>query len=883
MADLSALPENTIRSLEQALTAFGVQGITVDGDASDLTEQHAADLLSKLSEALGADGVSFGSGQEVTLEDFTDPTKRAEIMQRVQTAVEGFKSSPHLGLFNEILKGDQIDYAVIREKLDGMGLADQADTIVGLVQTQLNFMAPADAVKMLSQMVGRNPEVQKLKELLGPEVLDNVSSTAALLENSDDWFAVISTMMGDSVAAPAVTAPAGSGTTPAPAPVTTPAPAVEAAVPAKPTAEQVRQASLTVEQGLRLLIPAVQRELHSKREEVQGIIDSIDGRKSVSNIATMGVKRNELFKELERVEPDSERHTELMGQINALTRAMSDGDNSIGNFFDDFVLGTIDTDLGSRIVSTGKDWAKGAVLSNMVGIHDVPQPGDLTDGVLDMQDQAALQGVLHLMAKNYGIHLDDTWDYRPELGKELLEEFEKELNADPNALIEKFVHDPVFVKMIDHLDVEQTKVLILSQVKGIIGALDTLHAADALIDHKLYFSNTVKIPDVTRGIFQELLEAKSPQELALYNGLISQFTEGITLRDVVGGGSDLLHDMREIDPAKTVADNFAVFYQEAFDALGATGAQDFDGKFDHAALLDHIDMLPFGSMERKEAFSQAVDQAFDEVALQEARIRREAAQSNASEADIVLQLSAVFGGSLAESMEKINADPKMGSDYVFQYDRPVVMDPRLEGAVLVAENGVELSAQEVFDAYKVKNNFFRSYDNPEVPLSGVFHEPIYFRGEDGDVYIAMMDLESHVFQVQPLNLLALEEALDNREGRLIDNYDALAEISPGFALAYQRDPDGIWSVSTSKGVDAFVDAVRSNLRDVTSMDREYVAPETVKPEGLGDRFTGAADPAVKPEDDLAAAKEEILTPPVVEGAGKDPVVGPGLGQNSGVR
>lgn len=889
MADLSALPTDTIKSLEQALTAFGVEGITVDGDASDLGEAQVVELLDKLSRALGDDGISFGGGDSVTLEDFRDPVKRAEILARVQTSVEGFRDSPHMKLFGEILKGkDGASSELIAKHVSDMGITGPIAAAIPAMA--IGFLHSAEtpiaaASQLLAMATGQSDDLQKIQEILGPNVLGHIDQTIALLENSNDWFEVVSAIGGASAdVAPPPSEPVVV------APVVVPEEEVSP-LPSEPVVvaplDPIATAIANVEFGLKILVPVVQAELDKKRGEAQALINQIDGQVSTEEFDRLYRERQALIERLEEMPEEKvlERAT-MSGKIQILTGQMSGGDSNIAQFIDNFLLTTVDSDLGRRMVETGRNWAGNAVRSRLVGIHDIPEPGAIGDGVLDMHDQAALQGTLFLLATNFNLRVDDKWRYRPELGKLLIEKLDKSSFEDQEMLVLGFMeqaNDAADLAAYETMDTAQKTVFLkqkMAENKGqitlFITSLDTLYAAGLLVDKQLYSSRPLEIAPFVQNIFHEYIKTGNDQisaaHVGLLNGLVNEFTEGIGLQDAVGKGFGLPSGM------KAIAGNMTQLFQDAFDDVGATSVADFESKLDKDHMLSMIETLPFGSVDRREAFKGAVNKAFDAA--------RQAEAANEDDAvNIAVLVSAAFGQSLEGSMSAINADPKMHSEYLFSSDRPVLMHPDLADKSFEIEDGSSMDAQSVFDVYKRINNGFESRDVPGAPLEEIDHKPLYFKDENGEIYIAMIDAQSYVLDIQPLNIDVLEQAIKDGVG-----YDGLVEISPGYGLAFQDMGDNPpWNIGTSMGPGDFVENVRMSTWRLADFRAPVSAAPAVVPEsrsGVGGEFENAVTPEVQGDagsgvDDFRANGNDILAPAVPDVATGEPA--PVVRQNPGGR
>lgn len=903
MADLSALPTNTVKTFEQLAQFLGAEGITVDGDASEIGEAQVVDVLDKFSRALG--------GEAVTVADFTDPEKQAAIVERVKTSVEEFRDSPQMKLFGEVLKGkDVANPELIAKHVQDMGLTGATAAVVPTLAMGLLQSMPspaAAAAQLLSMAEEESPELQKIKEILGPDVLGKVDQTIAFLQSSDDWFEVVRAVgdavvvavpdaatgvAADDIAVAPVAEPVVSDATPDDGHVS------DLVTPAGPASTDTNAAAIfNVETRLFALVPVIQGELDKQRGKAAALIDEIDGKVSPERLEEIIEERRGLQTQmdaLDSVDPLSpeqfSKRVDLSARYNVLTAEMSGGDSNIAQFIDNFLLGTIESDLGHRIVEMGKGWAKGAIHSNFVGIYDIPPMGPI-DGVLDMHDQAALQGTLFLLSKNFNIRLEDTWRYRPELGKILTDKLEKASFEDQEKLVLGFMKgDATGLAAYEEMSKEE-KVAFLKQkmveykdeITEFISSLDTLHAAGLLVDKQLYSLKPLAVAPVVQDIFRDYIgtgdEQISAEHAGFLNGLVNEFTEGIGLKDAVGKGFSLPGGM------KAFAGDMTEFYREAFDDAGATSAAGFESTLDKDHMLAMIETMPFGSVERREAFKAAVNKAFDAA-------RQAEAANNDDAANIAVLTSAAFGQSLATSMAEINADPKMHSNYLFSSDRPVLMHPDLDDKVFEIEDGSSMSSKDVFAIYKRVNNDFESRDEPGKPLEEIDHQPLYFKDEAGNVYIAMIDAQSYVLDIQPLNIDALDQAIKDGVG-----YDGLVEISPGFGLAFQDMGDNPrWNVGTSMNEGDFVENVRRSTWKLGAFRASApVAPtdeaNNVPEEGVTRDFGVAAEAAeaearrdaVNTIDEFQATREQILTPVVSDAAAGAEGLTPGAQPNAGGR
>ncbi|HAT85640.1 MAG TPA: hypothetical protein DCS30_06660 [Rhizobiales bacterium] len=151
----------------------------------------------------------------------------------------------------------------------------------------------------------------------------------------------------------------------------------------------------------------------------------------------------------------------------------------------------------------------------------------------------------------------------------------------------------------------------------------------------------------------------------------------------------------------------------------------------------------------------------------------------------------------------------------------VHIHPNLKGKTYISREGFVVTSSDVFKAYKHKNNNFKTYPGNRL-LEREDHSPIYFRDRNGKTYIALIDLPTLIFQIEPLNLPALQKLLDTQTKKtpFEQRHAALKAISPGFGLAFQRGDWGKWSAKTSMGVWDFPRAVEGRLHLLNYMVNE---------------------------------------------------------------
>jgi len=203
LPELSEISENSIRSLEQAMRAFGVDGVTVDGNSEDITPARLVPFLNKLSMALGSTGTDFGQGREFTSADFYDPEILEHRINEISTAVEGFQNSPHLALVREIY-ADSPDYSAIEAHLTEMDIDDPAGKTQmirkGMVvgpETLLHDGIPFVSEGIIPTAEAQDPNFAKLREILGDQAIDNIEQTIAVMDASDEWMDVVDALQPD--------------------------------------------------------------------------------------------------------------------------------------------------------------------------------------------------------------------------------------------------------------------------------------------------------------------------------------------------------------------------------------------------------------------------------------------------------------------------------------------------------------------------------------------------------------------------------------------------------------------------------------------------------------------------------------------------------------
>lgn len=857
MVALPTISQDLQDQLKGVMQHFGVE--------DDLTAENAVALLSKISVALGPDGVSFGQGQPIDLDDFMDPAKRAEIMQNVEQSVTGFQESPYAKFVNEALKGaSALDRGYLSEQLTEMGIP-RPGMIALTLQGMLRGQDPNAVVPQLWGMVeGAVPELVPLRENLGQAAIANLGGTIDILTQSDDWFEVIEAV-GVALPAGATPAPATPAVTPTPSsgidPVGRADAAARAAMDDRYAQQQAADAASAAAQAVidqhiaqnqavaptsatstpAPLNPAAQAAIDQHIAQNQAVAAT----PPTPPPATLSEVQDAVFQvevALKLLSPVVQRGLDEQ-------RAYNEGLIGDGSAFKDFVnaykLGSFPGSGTDDFIDSGYQGLRDAVTAPMLKYFDVPEQGVMGDGILDMNDQAALQGVLYLFSAHLGIFGDDNWKYSPELGQRILQGIDK-ANFDTvestylsmldleteEGLAEKAEYDALDDKGKQEF-LKEKRSEIRDQIVALIGALDVLDGAGVLVDQRLYTDTHYAVPEEAQEIFQEYISAATSDnplgaaQIGFLNGLVHQSTGGLSLRDSVGGDFALPNDLRNFDPTQSVAENLTAFYVDGFNAVGATSAEDFENKINASELVDMIETLPFGTDERRAAFDAAMIAAFAAA--------KKADQDNADpNADITAILGTAFAESMQTSMEQINADPTMGADYLYIHARPIQIDPRMDE---MSYGG--FSVNEAFAEYNKQNqNAFEFEQN----------EALFIKGDDGRTYIGSVDLESRLFQVKDLNLEALTASIEagNRD------YESLAAISPGFDLVFQQGEWGTWSRFMSYEdfprdvlgrIESF-DALKQSIDTAVKAEAEALIPEPITPVGpagsLGSSFGASA-------------------------------------------
>jgi len=760
MAGLADIPQETIESLERGLASLGLDVGAIDGEADDALRAGTLQALQTLNRM-------FANGQA------DGGVYSPEAMAAIRAGVEGFMTS----------EGDSLSqFAMLKALVDqdydalGLGLMQR-----GAVSSFFANGSVAESMPALLEFIAQQPDyahIATLLERIPAHIMDDVPAALEFLAEHESYLGAIDALGaaefllvdGDGAAAPVIPdAEVSEGDVEV---------AVDAEVETPVSAAQIQASVMTVQLGLQQLIPYVQSELDAKRDEAQDMMDQIDGKGS-----------------------------------------------GAAEFIDGFILSTVEgSDLGQRLADMGRNWAKDMITSRLANVHDIPAAGDLTDGVLDLHDQAALQGVLFLLATKFEINGVERTPYSPELGRLLFAEFENSSFADQESIVLGMMSEDARVGY-DALDDEGKRALVEAEFAGIkeqidlvISALDTLDSAGVLVQQRLYNLETASVSQVTHDIFQEYTDAHqgAPAQVALLNGLVNQFTGGLSLRDMTG--STLPEGVRDFDASMSDAENMAAFYQEAFDALGATSAADFEDKLDIDVMLDMLETTPFGGEARRDAFRDIVQQAL-------AAARRAEAENAGTDVSITALLASAFGDSMQAGIGALDANPETQPDYLFMRDRPIVVDPRLENFSIVSDDRI-VTEDDIFAAYRAQNNDFKSLnpDYPEAALWGVDHEPMFIRADDGQVYVAVIDLESRVLQIEPLHVEALEAAIEAQveNGGRVDP-DALSEISPGFDLIFQRGDWGTWN--HFKSYEDFPNQIRSQIQPFSEFSASTMRPD----------------------------------------------------------
>ncbi|MFK7839504.1 MAG: hypothetical protein AB8B83_04165 [Bdellovibrionales bacterium] len=207
MADLSEIPQTDIRALEQAMRFLGLPGITVDGNPEDISSVQLIPFLDRISRALGDSGVQFAQGNAFTETEFNDPEIFQARLADIQTAVEGFRDSPHLGLIREITSSTP-DFGRIEQHLAAMGIEDPAGKALNIrrglalgVDTVLYDGIPFVADGIIPTAEEGDPNFARLREILGDRAMDDIEQTVRVMDAAGQWIDVVSAM-GPAVATP---------------------------------------------------------------------------------------------------------------------------------------------------------------------------------------------------------------------------------------------------------------------------------------------------------------------------------------------------------------------------------------------------------------------------------------------------------------------------------------------------------------------------------------------------------------------------------------------------------------------------------------------------------------------------------------------------------
>lgn len=577
---------------------------------------------------------------------------------------------------------------------------------------------------------------------------------------------------------------------------------------------------LGIEGLLQVLTPYVQSQLDAEIARAEALIETIEsGRASPDELQAAA----SVLEDPDASEEDKEEAREYLRQTGV-------GEN-IAAFIDEFLL-LGQHDWGSQLVEAGQRWAVETIRGRIAAYNDLPSVDSFTigDGRLDIHEQTALQGILFLMAEELGIPGEDNWRYTPQLGEAILSRLPSLPLEQKEELILMVLGDSdvtlsdIIEGYDDLSDVEKNEqlgLLITENLQTYIDHLDTAYEAGILTQAQLYMTEDMRIPPLTEEIFSEFVQghndslnshyeqdAATADDVAMLNLLVHEFTEGLDLADLqIEGFEPMDTDIFGTD-AESIAARFQEMYREDVDL---------------EKLGQMVETLPFGTDTRRQMFR---------TLLQEM-------EEQERQGTTVAILATMFG----EGIVAINEHAGGGSGYIYVEQRPITIDPRLDNFSLSVD-GAEISAEEIFALHRAENNNFEF---------GQRYQPSYFRAEDGNIYVAAIDIESRVFQIEQLDLDGWRTTVaSNPDGF----YEALEDVS-GYALIFQNmdDPQfrAMYGYSPESFPDDFaLDSVPSLSEfqsEVSALARERTLEdletmlEAARPPGVGDDFSEAADPA----------------------------------------
>jgi len=861
---MAVAPED-IQKLEEAMRFFGIEGITVDGDASDLLTK-IAPFLEKFA------GDSGAFSQADLLNSETRDARIAEIAE----SVEGLKDSPQLGLVREVLS-PQPNYQNIEQHLGAIGVPGAGFLVPQLKNLLENGTTPHDLLhggptntfgKGVLELAKDLPSFKAFKEMLGDNAMANVEQTLSLIDNADTWFDVIEEIKPDIPEDSDAAAQLAEANEAAQAVAEAEAAAaklerikgVEQAIGIENpdgvwgeaeqdalrghiqtlqngeqnsawegakngfydkdfaeyaignlsgfnpqeklffeqllalegdgvdlvdendlpiNSEEVKTSIVAIEKMLVALTPYVQEQLDAEKAKAEALIESIEGgRASELQIqAATKVLNDPNASEDDRVEAQS--YLDRSG--------LSD---NIGEFIDGFLL--LDQhDWGSQLVEKGKSWSIDMIRGRLDSYNDLPSVDSFTlnDGRLDIHEQTALQGVLFLMADKLGVPGQDNWQYTPELGEAIIAKLPSlplEQKEELIGLVPLIALPAGYAEM----SAEEKNAALNSEItKGVGLFVDQMNIADragVLTEARLYLSEELEIPALTKEIFTEFIngnrdemnahyhrDAATPIERNMLNLMMHEFTEGLDLADLMGEG---------FDPLET-----DIFGTDA-DAIAARFAEMYRQDIDLEEMGKMVETMPFGSDTRRQMFRELLEKMEKEEA----------------EGTTVAVLATMFG----EGMVEINNHADGGSDYLYRTQRSITVDPRLNDFSLQV-GGETLNADDLYSLHKADQNDFK--------VDGPPYTPSYFKDENGDVYVAGLDVVSRVFQVEKLDLDGWRQVLaDNpqRPGESITDHvmrldEKLQDVS-GYNIIFQNMSDPNLRATFAGSVTTFPSAAFEN-------------------------------------------------------------------------
>ncbi len=579
----------------------------------------------------------------------------------------------------------------------------------------------------------------------------------------------------------------------------------------------------TVETMLVKLTPYVQEKYEEERARAKRLIDSIKkGRASELEIkhATKALKEaEEVLKKAEEAKQDSSIESPAKEEIAEARKKKEDAEHylersglgrDIGAFIDNFIfLGETHfgrDDYGRRLVEIGEKWAIDQIQARLDNFNDLPDPSrfKLGDGRLDLVEQTALQGILVLMSEKFGVTGLDRWDYTPGLGKKIKNGILGMSLSEKEELL-----DTLGFKKPDGYDDldEREKGVALDKEIGdamdqLLEVLNRVEAANILVPQQLYYREEATIPEATIEIFRDYIlgrdafviehakgthtvpaiEAMSENQLKVLNLLTYEFTQGFDIPSLLGENVDGLSNLQPIDTSKSAAERFEAVYQQGVDLN---------------EMFDTMETLPFGTGVRREQYQlllKSIEMLEDSAAsdddfmrlyaeLEAAKFSKELIQKirEAQEKGNVTVgiLASIFGDGVAA----INANPEAGSEYLFRRDRTVIIDPRLDNFTIQSQ-GKTITAKEIFQLHKDQVNNFRKPTR---------YEPLFFKDDNGTMFVGALDVESNIFQIEPVDLQKWEQIVNDtpkKPGENNRDYNirldkALSSVS-GYDLIYQR-------------------------------------------------------------------------------------------------